>query len=66
MKKYIYSLLAVMTMSLSSAQLSSLSQAEYFWDTDPGEGNGTTITAEDGSFKVNFERTLFLFVVSVI
>jgi hypothetical protein len=56
MKKYIYSLLAVMTMSLSSAQLSSLSQAEYFWDTDPGEGNGTAITAVDGNFNSIFEK----------
>ncbi|TDP61577.1 T9SS type A sorting domain-containing protein [Flavobacterium dankookense] len=56
MKKYIYSLLAVMTMSLSSAQLSSLSQAEYFWDADPGEGNGTAITAVDGSFNSVFEK----------
>ncbi len=56
MKKYIYSLLAIMTMSISSAQLSSLSQAEYFWDTDPGEGNGTTITAVDGSFNSVFEK----------
>lgn len=56
MKKYIYSLLAVMTMSISSAQLSSLSQAEYFWDADPGEGNGTTITAVDGSFNSVFEK----------
>lgn len=56
MKKYIYSLLAVMTMSLSSAQLSSLSQAEYFWDADPGEGNGTAITAVDGNFNSIFEK----------
>lgn len=45
-----------MTMSLSSAQLSSLSQAEYFWDTDPGEGNGTAITAVDGNFNSIFEK----------
>lgn len=56
MKKYIYNLLAVMTMSISSAQLSSLSQAEYFWDADPGEGNGTSITAVDGSFNGVFEK----------
>ncbi len=56
MKKYIYSLLAIMTMSISSAQLSSLSQAEYFWGADPGEGNGTTITAVDGSFNSFFEK----------
>jgi hypothetical protein len=56
MKKYIYSLLAIMTMSISSAQLLSLSQAEYFWDADPGEGNGTPITTVDGSFNSVFEK----------
>lgn len=56
MKKYIYSLLAVFTISLCSAQVISLSQAEYFWDTDPGEGNGTAITASDGSFTSAFEK----------
>jgi hypothetical protein len=56
MKKYIYSLLAIFTISLCSAQVVSLSQAEYFWDTDPGEGNGTTITASDGSFNSAFEK----------
>jgi hypothetical protein len=56
MKKYIYSLLAVFTISLCSAQVVSLSQAEYFWDTDPGEGNGTAITASDGSFTSAFEK----------
>jgi hypothetical protein len=56
MKKYIYSLLAILTISLCSAQVVSLSQAEYFWDTDPGEGNGTTITASDGNFNSAFEK----------
>jgi len=56
MKKYIYSLLAIFTISLCSAQVVSLSQAEYFWDTDPGEGNGTTITASDGNFNSAFEK----------
>ena len=56
MKKYFYSLLAVMTMSLASAQLSSLSQAEYFWDADPGEGNGIAISAVDGNLNNSFER----------
>jgi Secretion system C-terminal sorting domain len=56
MKKYIYSLLAILTISLCSAQVVSLSQAEYFWDTDPGEGNGTIITASDGSFNSAFEK----------
>ncbi len=56
MKKYIYSLLAILTISLCSAQVVALSQAEYFWDTDPGEGNGTIITASDGSFNSAFEK----------
>ena len=56
MKKYIYSLLAILTISLCSAQVVALSQAEYFWDTDPGEGNGTIITASDGNFNSAFEK----------
>ncbi|MDD4150247.1 MAG: T9SS type A sorting domain-containing protein [Bacteroidales bacterium] len=30
-------------------------QAEYFWDTDPGNGNGTTILALDGNFDEAIE-----------
>jgi len=56
MKKYIYSLMAVLTSGLCSAQIASVSQAEYFWDADPGEGNGTAITATDGNFNTSFER----------
>ncbi|MPM03297.1 hypothetical protein SDC9_49562 [bioreactor metagenome] len=33
-------------------------QAEYFWDTDPGNGNGTTILALDGNFDEAIE-TIF-------
>lgn len=55
MRKYIYSLTALLTASFCSAQM-AVSQAEYFWDTDPGEGNGTAITATDGSFNSAFER----------
>ncbi|MCO5267820.1 MAG: T9SS type A sorting domain-containing protein [Brumimicrobium sp.] len=28
-----------------------VSQAELFWDADPGEGNGTTVLAFDGNFS---------------
>ena len=45
-----------MTLSLCPAQIISLNQAEYFWDTDPGEGNGITITAVDGNFNSLFEK----------
>ncbi|HRD53151.1 MAG TPA: hypothetical protein PKY96_10950 [Flavobacteriales bacterium] len=29
----------------------AVTQAEFFWDTDPGEGNGTPMIAFDGSFN---------------
>lgn len=56
MKKHIYSLMAMLTAGLCSAQLASVSQAEYFWDTDPGEGNGTAVVAADGNFNASFEK----------
>ncbi len=37
-----------------SAQLGVVN-AEYFWDTDPGEGNATPMTAEDGAFNEALE-----------
>jgi len=33
----------------------NISQAEYFWDTDPGEGNGYPILASDGNFDNEIE-----------
>lgn len=56
MRKYIYSLMALLTAGLCPAQLSAISQAEYFWDTDPGEGNGTAIVAADQNYNSAFER----------
>lgn len=32
-----------------------LTQAEFFWDTDPGEGNGTPMLAFDGDFNAALE-----------
>lgn len=55
MKNYIYSLAAFLTMALCSAQ-SAVTQAEYFWDTDPGFGLGTAIQAADGNFNGAFEQ----------
>ncbi|WP_395053586.1 T9SS type A sorting domain-containing protein [Flavobacterium sp.] len=34
----------------------SISQAEYFWDTDPGEGSATALLASDGNFNRAFEQ----------
>lgn len=56
MKKYIYSLLLCFTVGICSAQLVSVVQAEYFWDTDPGVGNGIAISAVDGNFNSSFEK----------
>lgn len=55
MKKYIYSLAAFLSMMVCSAQ-SSVTQAEYFWDTDPGAGLGTAVQAADGNFNGAFEQ----------
>ncbi len=35
-----------------------LQAAEYFWDTDPGYGNGYQFTATDGNFDEAVERVL--------
>lgn len=55
MKKYLCSLVALLSMLMCQAQ-SSVTQAEYFWDTDPGAGLGTTVTAADGNFNSAFEQ----------
>lgn len=55
MKNYIYSIIALLMVILCPAQV-FISQAEYFWDTDPGVGNGTAVLAADGSFNSAFEQ----------
>ncbi|AZB10812.1 T9SS C-terminal target domain-containing protein [Chryseobacterium sp. G0162] len=55
MNKYIYSIIALFMATLCWAQM-FVSQAEYFWDTDPGKGNGTSVLATDGSFNSVFEQ----------
>ena len=35
----------------SSGGFASIQAAEYFVDTDPGEGNGTAFQAQDGAFR---------------
>jgi hypothetical protein len=39
----------VLLTGFSKAQ--TVKQAEYFWDTDPGQGLGTSLTAVDGNFN---------------
>ena len=55
MKKQLYSLVAFFIVFFCQAQV-SISQAEYFWDTDPGVGNATPILATDGSLNSAFEQ----------
>ena len=55
MKKYIYSLIILLSVVLCHAQV-KLTQAEYFWDTDPGLGLAAAVTAVDGSFNSAFEQ----------
>ncbi len=40
------------------AQGNNITQAEYFWDTDPGEGNATALSAADGSFNQALEQVI--------
>ncbi|MGE8556635.1 MAG: T9SS type A sorting domain-containing protein [Chryseobacterium jejuense] len=57
MKNYIYSIIALLMVILCPAQV-FVSQAEYFWDTDPGTGNGTAVLAADGSFNSVLEQLI--------
>jgi hypothetical protein len=58
MKKFIYCFILGIWGVCSQAQLNKLTQGEYFWDTDPGEGNATALTAADGNFDNVIENAL--------
>lgn len=55
MKHFIFTIAALVTVTVCSAQ-STILQAEYFWDTDPGYGLGTPVLATDGTFNSAFEQ----------
>lgn len=44
--------------SQAAPRAMNLLEAEYFWDTDPGEGNGTSFPAADGSLDETVEALL--------
>lgn len=48
----------IYTGTPSITQAASLTNGEYFWDTDPGEGNATALTALDGNFDNMIENVL--------
>ena len=55
--KLIFLLFAILCFSQkNSAQ--QIKAAEYFWDTDPGQGNGTPMAATDGSFNGAVEEII--------
>lgn len=46
------------TGNIPVTETSTLTKGEYFWDTDPGEGNATALTALDGNFDNMIENVL--------
>ena len=50
--------LAALITSAVHAQLPRLLQAEYFWETDPGPGNGFPLSAVDGGLNTAFEQAM--------
>lgn len=57
MKKIL--VLLVVFCQLGLAQNRDITAAEYFWGTiDPGNGNGTALTAEDGTFNEAVESVI--------
>ncbi|MBK9319219.1 MAG: T9SS type A sorting domain-containing protein [Bacteroidetes bacterium] len=57
MKKFICMLTCMMAIA-TAIHAQSIQTAEYFWDTDPGIGNGMVLTAVDGSFNEAIEDAL--------
>jgi hypothetical protein len=57
MKNIIYCLVALMGV-FAQAQGNRITQGEYFWDTDPGEGNATALAAADGTFNSALEDVM--------
>ena len=49
------SLLTLWTRMVFADANTTISAAEYFVDTDPGEGSGTALTAQDGAFDSEVE-----------
>ena len=57
LRKY-YLILALVTLPGSLFSQATITGAEYFWDTDPGQGNATAMVALDGSFDEAIETAL--------
>lgn len=46
----LFTTVVVVDPSIGTAPEINVTQAEYFWDTDPGAGNGTAMLAFDGNY----------------
>ena len=46
---------SVLLSAQITAPSNSITEGEYFWDTDPGEGNGTPLVAFDGNWDESME-----------
>lgn len=65
MKQFIRHIILIAVLLVGSFSFAQeVTVAEYFWDTDPGVGNGTTLLAEDGNLDEAIED-LFTNAVSV-
>ncbi len=53
-------LLGVTVVPAFAQTVHSVAQIEYFVDTDPGQGNGTLLTADDGGLNESFESATAL------
>ncbi len=51
-------LFAALITNAVHSQLPKLLQAEYFWDTDPGQGGGLPLSASDGGLNTAFEQAM--------
>ena len=56
MLQRIMCLLVFCVVTLLGSAQSRVIQGEYFWDGDPGQGNGTALLATDGNFDQALER----------
>ena len=57
LRKY-YLILALVTLPGSLLSQATITGAEYFWGTDPGQGNATAMVALDGNFEEAIETAL--------
>lgn len=56
MNRIKHTTLLLLCLGLNSLAQTTISQAEYFWDNDPGQGSGTALFAQDQSFDSSIEN----------